>query len=89
MLNVGDRWVVKSQYTQSGSVLYIGMAFTIKWTGGGSQVAVEFDEECEFPQGHTCSGEVPSRNGFWMYEHLIQAWCVLECESNISPAWTL
>lgn len=90
MLNVGDRWRVKSVFNQSGSTFGLGWGFTIRWIGNGQQqIAVEFDEECQFPQGHGCSGEVPSKRGFWLYTNLIEEWCVPECQWDTSPAWTI
>jgi len=86
-ISVGDSYRVVSPFNQSGEVFEIDTVFTVRWSGSGSQVGCEFDEELS-PAFHTCGGEVQSGFGFWIYRYLIQEHCLPDL--NVSkPTWVL
>lgn len=86
MIEVGQRYVVKEGFGQSGYVIDKGWAFTVK-RHTGSQYACEFDEQY-LPDYvfHDCCGECNSNHGYYVHAEYIERYCVPE---KRIPTWIL
>lgn len=87
MIQIGEWYVVKSVFNQSGYDLEPGWRFQVV-RKAGSQHSCEFDRRYLQYPFHDCTGDCPSGNGYFIYNHLIEEHCELEM-LDLNPTWEL